>query len=271
MLEPIKEEERSHKMDFLNPKVIKCRLCKSDKTRILSNGNPLWIRDKDIKRNLTGSYLCYRCAYENEKACHRCGVLGSLVMMTKHYNEDGIWTGNYICVRCRHKSRGKSKSLDSVIGRCSTGHAIVSKVLGVPVCSIYIDGIALDSWKLPIGLIENDDYGIIDVKTAPLRNRRWRFEVEKKVIVDTYFFLGFDEEWTSVDTVFIFPNEEWVSKNKLFIMVKNSSKHRDCGWFEVDAGPYNDAYIEIKNENDIPLGDKKECDIKDYDTNGDVN
>lgn len=271
MLEPIKDEERSHKMDFQHPKVIRCRMCKSDTTRILSNGNPIWIRDKDIKGDLTGSFLCYRCAYDSEKACYKCGVIGSLVQMTKRYNDDGAWTGTYMCVRCRHKSREKGKSLDSIVGRCSTGHAIVSKVLGVPVCSIYIDGIALDSWKLPIGLIENEDYGIVDVKTAPLRNRRWRFEVEKKVIVDTYFFLGFDEEWTNVDTVFIFPNEEWVSKNKLFVLAKNSSKHRDCEWFEVDAGPYNDAFKEIKNESNIPLGDKKEIDIKNYDANGGTN
>lgn len=256
MLEVIKDEERSHKMDFRDAKSVKCRMCKSDNTRTSSNG-PIWAKDKDIKGDWTGRYLCYRCAYEGEKVCYRCGVIESLVSIVKHYNDEGLWIGNYICTKCRSKSRGKSRSLDSVVGRCSTGHAIVSKVLGVPVCSIYLDGICTDNWKLPIGLIENEDYGIIDVKAAPLRNRRWRFEIEKKVIVDTYFLLGFDDEWKNVEAVYILPNEEWINKDKLLIIAKHPLKRLEYEWFKVDPKPYNDAYTEIKSENNISSDDKK--------------
>jgi hypothetical protein len=76
-------------------KKLKCRLCKSDKTRIQSNGKSIWIKDLDITKKFTGEYLCYKCAYEeNRPTCEHTNRI------YKIYDDNGIWTGRRKCKIC---------------------------------------------------------------------------------------------------------------------------------------------------------------------------
>lgn len=78
-------------------KKFKCRLCGSNETRIRSNGKPIWIRDLDIHQEFTGEYLCYRCYYQTEKRCYKCGKTDNInkEYVNKH------WIGRFICHNCR--------------------------------------------------------------------------------------------------------------------------------------------------------------------------
>jgi len=56
-----------------NRYTIKCRLCESYKTKLKTNGEPIWIKDKNSRGEWTNKFICYNCAYENDKSCHKCG------------------------------------------------------------------------------------------------------------------------------------------------------------------------------------------------------
>lgn len=88
------------KKGYKNNKNKICRICGSNKTRIKSNGDPIWVKNKDIKGKLTDEHLCYKCYYLAEKRCYVCGK--------KNYiNREYInrqWSGRFICNNCRKLS-----------------------------------------------------------------------------------------------------------------------------------------------------------------------
>jgi len=73
----------------------KCRICGSDKTRIRSDGKALWEKDFNIRGKWAGEYLCYRCAYEDNRPS--CGHTNRIY---KIYDKNGIWTGRRQCKIC---------------------------------------------------------------------------------------------------------------------------------------------------------------------------
>lgn len=80
-------------------KIFKCRLCGSDKTRTMSNGKSIWIKDINIKKEWTGRFLCYQCNYPI-RICHKCGESSHHRRIHKHFNSDGYWTGKFSCNKC---------------------------------------------------------------------------------------------------------------------------------------------------------------------------
>jgi hypothetical protein len=75
--------------------IIKCRLCGSSETRKLSNGKPIWVKDTDINRKPTGDFICYKCAYEDNRLT--CGHTNRIL---KYYDNRGRWTGKRFCKKC---------------------------------------------------------------------------------------------------------------------------------------------------------------------------
>lgn len=73
----------------------KCRICGSYDTRIRSNGKPIWVRDLDINQKFTGEYLCYKCAYEDNRP-----ICEHINRIYKIYDNNGIWTGKRKCKIC---------------------------------------------------------------------------------------------------------------------------------------------------------------------------
>lgn len=220
---------------------IKCRMCKSNETRTQSNGEPIWIKDKNIKGLWTGYFLCYDCAYKIERICYRCGsgeIIKS-IQMSKHYNKDGIWTGKYICRSCYHKDYidHKNKNINLTIseGGGSLTDIIVAAVLEVPTCSIYVG-----DKRLPFSLIHGY-YGIIGTKSSRLDLRKWYFNINDYVPADTYYLIGFDEKLKNIEKVFIIAIEDKIDDGRLFIS-KNSKKYKK---FEVDSMPYNNIYQNV--------------------------
>lgn len=245
MIELVKENEiRSNKKDNK-----RCRLCGTDYTRTQSNG-PIWIMDRNIKGDWTGQFICYECQYEKDKICYKCGnnkYIDPLIRIAKHYDKEGYWTGKFVCRLCYSRA-SKIKKLDITkrTGRQSIGEIIVSKILNVPICSTYTD-----RWELPFKLMHKD-YGIICVRTSTKKNGKWQFSTNRKIIPDTYFCLGFDEEWKKIEIVYIIPNEEWLSNITSLSISKNirSRNIKRCAWFETDPSMYNNIYnsLELSSE-----------------------
>lgn len=221
-----------------------CRLCKSDETRTQSNGNPIWIKDKTAKGNWIGQFLCYKCFYEIDKICYKCGseqIIKSISML-KHYNGNGLWTGKYICQNCHNRSRKDYRNRNIILtiqeGEGSIMDVIIATVLGIQTCSIY----AGDK-KLPFSLIHGY-HGIIGVKSSELKNNRWYFNLNDYVYADTYFCIGFSEKLRNINAIYVIPTRERLNddrrlKTGRLSITKNSKKYNK---FEIDADPYDHIY-----------------------------
>lgn len=217
---------------------IKCRLCKGAETRVSSIGKPIWIRDKNIRGDWIGQYLCYDCYYKQEKVCYRCGaeqIIKSMHML-RHYNR-GTWTGKYICQDCYRKDNEayKNRNIILKIGESegSILDNVVSSILDVPIYSIFIA-----EKKLPYSII-HEYYGIVGIKASKLRYNCWYFNINDYISADTYFLIGFDEDLKNIQAIFIVSSEERKNGTGRFIVYKNTKKYKK---FKIDHKPYNDLY-----------------------------
>lgn len=153
---------------------------------------------------------------------------------------------------------------NSYKGRIAMFQAVVMKVLGIKDPYIKTERRA---WSINI---EHDKYRRICVKYSKLRgmcNIGYRFllknrkKVEKKLDCDTYFFLGFNEDWSDLNNIYIVPNKGWINEINMVTIYKDadSSKYDE---FKVDVGPYQDAYRDLishtKNSTVIDIDEIKE-------------
>lgn len=230
---------------------IKCRLCKDDKTRIKTNGEPIWLKDIDIRGDWTSQFICYDCYYQKNKICNMCGVEqnNKHISMSMFYDSD-IWSGKYVCKNCRNKLdrnyKDRNISLDIEKGGGNLFDIVVSTVLGVPTYSIYI----VDE-KLPFSII-HEYYGIVGIKVSKFRRGYWRFNINDHISADTYFLIGLGEALKDIQIVYIIQNDEKIYDNKYkdryFKIHKNSKKYIE---FKVDHEPYNDVYKNLVHKSVI--------------------
>lgn len=221
---------------------IKCRICRGNETRIVHDGESIWIRDKNIRGDWTGQFLCYNCYYKKDKVCYECGSeqITESVRMFRHYNRD-IWTGKYICQDCYGKNNIDYKNRNIILkigeGGGSLLDLVVSKVLDVPTYSIYIA-----DKRLPFGII-HEDYGIVGIKTSKLRYNCWYFNINDYISADTYFLIGLDNKLKNINTIHVVPTEERKNSGR-FSIYENSKKY----WaLKIDHEPYNNIYKDLIN------------------------
>jgi hypothetical protein len=221
---------------------IKCRLCKGNKTRIALDGEPIWIKDKNIRCDWTGHFLCYDCYYKKDKICYECGSeqITESVRMFRHYNGD-IWTGKYICRDCYGRKDIDYKNRNIILkigeGGGSLLDIVVSTVLKVPTYSIYI----VDK-RLPFGII-HEDYGIVGIKASKLIYNCWHFNINDYISADTYFLIGFDKMLKNIDSIHVVQTEDR-KNNGRFSIYENSKKYNEL---KIDHQPYNDVYKGLIN------------------------
>lgn len=231
----VKEDEIRYNKDRYT---IKCRLCESYKTRARADGELMWIKDKNSRGEWTNQFICYSCAYESNKSCYKCGC--NTDKYTTKYYDKGIWTGKYVCDACRYKDideyRNRRIRLKIECSKGSAGDAIISRILEIPACSIYAGDV-----KLPFGLIHGY-YGIVGVKIASSHKGRWDFCSNGRISADTYFYLGFSDDYKNIDIVYIIPSEALIHSNGRLCVYKNSKKYLK---YKVDSAPYNDVYHSI--------------------------
>ena len=141
------------------------------------------------------------------------------------------------CDYCRHKDtiefRNKHIYLKLGVPKGSIGDNIISKILEIPACSIYAGDL-----MLPFGLI-HAYYGIIGVKIAKLNKGKCNFYSNGRISADTYFYLGFSEDYNDIEIVYIIPSKVLESTNGRLCAYRNSIKHLQ---YKVDPSPYNDVY-----------------------------
>lgn len=216
---------------------IKCRLCKNDDTKILSNGEPIWIKDNDIRGDWTGQFLCYNCYYDDDKVCYKCGAeqITKSVQMYRHYYK-GVWIGKYICRDCHRKDRidyrNRNISFKIKEGGGSLLDTVVSTVLDVPTYSIYIA-----DKRLPFGII-HERYGIIGIKASQLKCNNWYYNINDYISADTYFLMGFNEKIADIQIVYIIPSKERENIGRITIN-PNSKKYKE---YRTDPESYNKIF-----------------------------
>lgn len=221
---------------------IKCRLCKSNETRITSDGEPIWTRDSDIRGNWTGQFICYQCYYKRDKICHECGTeqITESVRMFRQYHKD-IWTGNFICQDCYGKKSIDYKNRNIILkigeGGGSLLDIVVSTILEVPTYSIYIA-----DKRLPFGII-HEDYGIVGIKASKLRCNCWYFNINDYISADTYFLIGFDKELKNICSMYVVPTEDR-KNNGIFNIYENSKRYDEL---KIDHESYNKIYKDLIN------------------------
>lgn len=229
----VKEDEVRYNKDRYT---IKCRQCESYITRARADGKPIWIKDKNSIGEWTNQFICYSCAYERDKLCYKCGC-DTDKYTTKYYDNKGLWTGKYICDSCRYKDideyRNRRIRLKIGDSKGSVGDIIISKILEIPACSIYAGDI-----KLPFGLIHGY-YGIVGVKISSSHKGRWDFCSNGRISADTYFYLGFSDDYKDIEIVYIIPSEILIHSNGRLCVYRNSKKYLQ---YKVDNIPYNDVY-----------------------------
>ena len=60
---------------------------------------------------------------------------------------------------------------------------------------------------LPIEL-KNDQYGKIKVLVSELKDGKWQFPFNRYEDYNTYFLLGFNENWENIEKVYSIPKED---------------------------------------------------------------
>ena len=234
VLELVKDED----IRYNRKSEIKCRLCKDNKTRIASGGEPIWTRDKNSIGDWTGQFICYDCYYNGDKICNKCGTeqITKSVQMMRYYNR-GIWTGKFLCKDCYNKIKTdyKNRNINLKIGEGggSLLDIVVSKVLDVPTYSIYIA-----DKRLPFSII-HEDYGIVGIKASILIYNYWYFNINDYLSADTYFLIGFDEKLKNIQAIYVIPIFPDARKISRFNICKNSQKYKD---FRIDHIPYNNEF-----------------------------
>ena len=238
VLSLIKEDEVRYNKDRYT---IRCRLCESYETKLQTNGKPIWIKDKNYMGEWTNKFICYNCSYESDKSCYKCG--SDIDKHTTKYYDKGIWTGKHICDSCRTKDideyRNRRIRLKIGDSNGSVGDTIISKILEIPACSIYAGDL-----KLPFGLIHGY-YGIVGVKISSSHKGRWDFCSNGRISADTYFYLGFDDNYKNIEIVYIIPSDILIHSSGRLCVYRNSKKYLK---YKVDSKQYNDIYHYITKD-----------------------
>lgn len=235
----VKEDEVRYNKNIYT---IKCRLCGSYETKARSDGELMWIKDKNSRGEWTNMFICYECAYERNKSCCKCGSDTDRYTL-KYYDSKGMWTGEYICDYCRYRDTVEFRSgkIELKLGTSNgfIGDTVISKILEIPACSIYLGDL-----RLPFGLIHGY-YGIVGVKVVKSNKGRWDFYSNGKICADTYFYLGLGEDYNNIEIVYIIPSEILERTNGRLCVYKNSRKYLT---YKVDEKPYNDIYKSLIND-----------------------
>ena len=225
---------------------IRCRMCGGTTTEIHANGESIWIKDKDIKRNWN-SYLCYKCVYQRDKFCYKCGVDNLSADLLKRYSSKGLWTGEYICDACICKSKAKCRnrgiSRDSTMGKLFIAQQIVAKVRGLKSCKLETD-----NFRYEFDFCD-PKYSRIKVRVATIISNKWSFKTIGMENCDTVFLICMDKMWKDVKRVYIIPGGD-VYTVCIYIYEKSSSTRPiEYDIFRTDEKIYNDAYHSLNLKN----------------------
>jgi len=251
-------------------------MCGTDKTTIKSDGIPRWSRykiDKGGDYNTNGfwdrkSYLCTKCydkirCINDDRLCSNCGDK-TTSSYCKVYDDNDNWDGkSWLCNKCFSEKynndivkpmrpcRNKGISKESTLGKGIIGEAIVSKVLGIEMCSKKAN-----NFNYKFDLFTHDKYGNIQVKIAGPYFNQWKYDFRhgNPCDCDTVILLCMDEEWNNVVRVYIIPSE---NVEKLGLSIYRGTM-RASKWdeFQVDEKPYNNAYHNLNIDNCSILKDE---------------
>ncbi len=216
-------------------RILRCRLCQSFETRIRSNDKPIWIRDLDINQKFTGEYICYKCYYQTEKKCYKCG--GTNRINREYINKS--WNGRFICSNCRTDYRNKNLDLNSVLGIGYMTEALVAKFLGIKTCFDMTDKFNHRSFDI----YEHDDYGKINVKASSFIDNGWYFHINRNKKCDFFFCICYDKDRKHIIRVYIFPNEEYISNKTILYINIHDIKY---DFFREDEKSWDDLFHTLK-------------------------
>lgn len=250
----------------------RCRICRSNTTRETSNGEKLWIRDKDISNKYTKQIICYDCAFIKNISCCECGNDKSKGF-TKCYDKHGYWTGKRVCYDCRNKTskdyrnsshfyikksnadcRNKNLDPDSSAGKGYITEVLVAKFLGIKTCFEITGNFNHKAFDI----YEHEDWGRINVKGSSLLydcdgHLTWFFNKKKSVIPDFFFCIGYDKDMKNVESVHIIPNGDDVCNlTYLFIPKDICSKWYIFKESEEGIKKWNELFHTLKLE-DCPV------------------
>lgn len=228
---------------------IKCRMCESENTKIGNNGKSIWIKDKDVRGYWTG-FLCYKCSFEKEKICYRCGIRVDSSQIIKIYNGQGLWTGEYVCDVCSKKLKSKCRNKllprDCTIGKRFIAQHIVAKVRKLKTCFEETD-----NFNHYFDLCD-PEYSRIKVRVSTLKFNKWSFNTDGMENCDTVFLICMDRSWKNVKRVYIIPGRDITISNIYIYDEPPIIKPIEYNKFRADDVVYNDAYHSMKLE-DCPV------------------
>lgn len=162
-----------------------------------------------------------------------------------------------LCEKCRHgaKYRFNNLSPDSSVGFGFIGQRVVAKTLGL---KLKYDCNCSEGFMSEYDLYDNNKYKYINVKAGILNTyNRWQFIFNNKYKPDTYIMLGFSNDKSNIEHVWITEPEDDLTfdeknfKYKQSISIKNdinNGLNRARTW-EVNVKPYNDTYHNMSLEN----------------------
>lgn len=166
------------------------------------------------------------------------------------------------CVKCdvnnyvqksNRDCRNNNLDPNSSAGKGYITEILVAKFLGIKTCFDIIDNFHHPKYDL----LEREDFGKINCKGSRLiviDHRRgcigWRFNTKKNTIVDFFFCIGYNEDMTNVESVFIIPNEGNVCKLEGIGIIKDGhSKWNKFKESQEEVKKWNDLFHDLRLEN----------------------
>lgn len=198
----------------------KCCVCGEIKTYMKSPDSPLWYKCACGMEYCTG-FLCNNCS-------------------RRAYQKNDPNSNNNI-IKNMADSRIGNLDPNSPPGKGFIGVHIVAKTLMVDDCNIK-----MNNFRFYIDLSRHCDYGLIEVKTATMKNGKWIFTGLEREF-DTLFLVCMDENypWKSVKSMYAIP-WEYAVRRKNITIVDNPSRTVWYEKFRIDEKSFDDTYHNMK-------------------------
>lgn len=198
--------------------------------------------------------------YENMTCC-LCGNTDTYVYQgaprwSRHIEENGYWDGkSYMCSYCdgkkkQERSDSQNSARKSVsnwrIGELGiytqNGKGIIGEMIVARVRKVEIVAIKMDGLRNKIDIVDDPEFGIIQVKTKTLKNGKWSVgNYVNEEIFDHLVLICMDEYWKIVERIYVIPRRELIDRTGIAI-VKNPSRPTWYSCYKIDETCYNDAY-----------------------------
>lgn len=208
----------------------KCYVCGSEETYVKPNGDLDWRKYPNVDRWDGKSYICKDCYNSYRRS---------------YYHDIGKFDPDSISSWMRSNANVRTGKISSIT---NNGLGIIVEYVICAERNIRNNNVIVDNFTSKIDLTIDEEYGIIQSRSAVISYGEWRPGPFDNINFDNAFICCIDKWRKNIERVYVIPKELLFTKKSL-VFYKKPSKNvwYDNGDYRIDEKPYNDAYKNLMN------------------------